>query len=130
MLARIVPTDRAAGILLGSVADLVLADPRRAHPVAGFGAVAAAFERVTHRDARWAGALHAGVVIGAVAALGIAVQATAGRLGRAGEVGALAAATWVACGGTSLTRVGDAMADLLERNDTGAARRLLPSLCG
>src|SRR4051795_2459592 len=38
-----VPT--AAGLALGAVADLLLADPRRGHPVAGFGAAAAALER-------------------------------------------------------------------------------------
>ena len=41
-----------------------------------------------------------------------------------------AAATFVALGGTSLTRTGERMAGLLEGADVGAARQLLPSLCG
>ena len=41
-----------------------------------------------------------------------------------------AATTFVALGGTSLTRTGTRMADLLTRDDVDAARRLLPSLCG
>ncbi|MCW2695651.1 MAG: hypothetical protein JWR62_736, partial [Modestobacter sp.] len=34
----------ATGLLLGAAADLVVADPRRGHPVAGFGRLAAALE--------------------------------------------------------------------------------------
>jgi adenosylcobinamide-phosphate synthase len=41
-----------------------------------------------------------------------------------------AATTFVALGGTSLTRTGAQMADLLTRDDIDGARRLLPSLCG
>ena len=41
-----------------------------------------------------------------------------------------AAATFVALGGTSLTRTGDQMATHLAAGDVEAARRLLPSLCG
>jgi adenosylcobinamide-phosphate synthase len=111
---------RPAGIAAGYCADVLFADPRRGHPVAVFGAAAAALERVTYRDARWAGALHAGVLLGVLAAGAIAIRGTA----------ALAAATWAALGGTSLTRAGDAMARSLTRGDVAGARRLLPSLCG
>jgi hypothetical protein len=45
------PPALAAGV----AADLLWADPRAGHPVAGFGAVAAATERVVHRDSRLAG---------------------------------------------------------------------------
>ena len=121
---------RSVGILLGALADVLFADPRRGHPVAGFGALAGALERATYRDARWAGALHAGVLVGAVSALGIAVQRAMDRLGRTGQVGALATATWTACGGASLLRVATVMAEHLDGGDVDAARRLLPSLCG
>jgi len=43
---------------------------------------------------------------------------------------ATAVATFVALGGTSLSRTGDQMAGLLEAGDAAGARRLLPSLCG
>ncbi|MGB2922580.1 MAG: cobalamin biosynthesis protein, partial [Mycobacterium sp.] len=42
----------------------------------------------------------------------------------------VAAATFVALGGTTLCRTGDQMAGLLQADDIEGARRLLPSLCG
>jgi adenosylcobinamide-phosphate synthase len=121
---------RIAGVLLGYLADVVLADPRAAHPVAGFGAAAASLERVTYRDNRTAGVVHVAVLVGAVSMIGAALQLRARRFGRHGSVIATALATWVALGGTSLARVGSTMGELLGRNDLEAARRLLPSLCG
>ena len=48
---------RPVGILLGYLADVAFADPRRGHPVAAFGAVAGRLERLTYRDRRVAGAV-------------------------------------------------------------------------
>jgi adenosylcobinamide-phosphate synthase len=121
---------RVAGVLAGYLADLVLADPRAGHPVAGFGAAAAAVERVTYRDTRIGGAAHVGVLVGVVSLLGAAVQRRARRRGPLSSVAATAVATWIALGGTTLTRTGLAMGDLLSRDDIEGARRLLPSLCG
>jgi adenosylcobinamide-phosphate synthase len=121
---------RVAGVLAGCLADLLLADPRVGHPVAGFGAAAAAVERVTYRDTRIAGAAHVVVLVGAVSLLGAAVQRDARRRGPRWSVAARAVATWIALGGTSLARTGLAMGDLLSRDDVDGAKRLLPSLCG
>jgi adenosylcobinamide-phosphate synthase len=121
---------RVVGVLTGYLADLVLADPRRGHPVAGFGAAAAAVERVTYRDTRIAGAAHVIVLVGAVSLLGSAVQRDARRRGPRWSVAATAVATWIALGGASLARTGLAMSDLLSRDDVDGAKRLLPSLCG
>jgi adenosylcobinamide-phosphate synthase len=121
---------RVVGVLLGYLADLVLADPRAGHPVAGFGSAAASLERCTYRDTRAAGAVHVAVLVCAVGVIGAALQRQARRFGVAGTVVATAVATWVALGGTSLTRVGSAMSELLDRDDLEGARRLLPSLCG
>ena len=63
---------RAAGIAAGYLADVALGDPRRAHPVALFGACAAGLERSTYADDRIAGALHTGVLLGALATAGVA----------------------------------------------------------
>jgi adenosylcobinamide-phosphate synthase len=114
---------RVVGLLAGWLADLVFADPRRGHPVAGFGAVASALERRTYRDARLAGAVHVGVLVSAVSVVGVAIERVAGRVG-------VAAATWTVLGGTSLIRTVSELSDSLTAEDIGAARRLLPSLCG
>ncbi len=121
---------RAAGVLTGCLADLVLGDPRRGHPVAGFGRTAAMLERVTYRDTRIAGAAHTGMLVTALGVLGAAVQYAAVRRGPVWSAVALAAATWASLGGTSLARAGVEMAELLAHDDIEAARRLLPSLCG
>jgi adenosylcobinamide-phosphate synthase len=121
---------RAAGVLAGYLADLTFGDPARGHPVAGFGAAAAALERTTYRDTRIAGTIHIGVLVGAVSLLGAAVQRGAARRGPLPVAAAVAAPTWAALGGSSLTRTGDAMTQLLGRGDIASARRLLPSLCG
>jgi adenosylcobinamide-phosphate synthase len=118
---------RVLGIVAGFVADVLVGDPRRGHPVAAFGAGADRLERWTYRDSRTAGALHAGILLVALGIAGVAVQHVAGRCGR---VAVTAAATWAALGGTSLARTGHEMAGLLARDDLAAARRLLPSLCG
>ncbi len=51
----------AAGLLLGAALDAVLADPRRGHPVAAFGAVASRAEA-----ALWADSRGRGISLGAV----------------------------------------------------------------
>ncbi len=114
---------------MGYLADALLADPRVAHPVAGFGTAAGSLERITYRDSRVAGSVHATTLIATVVVAGAALQR---RLGRGGvrAVAATAVATWVALGGTSLARVGSAMGAVLRRDDLDGARRLLPSLCG
>jgi adenosylcobinamide-phosphate synthase len=121
---------RAIGVLAGYLADLVLADPRAGHPVAGFGAVAMTLERRSYRDSRVGGAVHVVVLVGAVSLLGAALQRFARWRGPAWSIATTAGATWVALGGTSLARTGSAMAEQLRGDDLEDARRLLPSLCG
>jgi adenosylcobinamide-phosphate synthase len=121
---------RVVGVLVGYLADLMLADPRAGHPVAGFGVAATAVERFTYRDSRIGGLVHVSVLVGAVSLLGVALQRHARRHGPLWSVAATAVATWVALGGTSLARTGLAMGDLLDRDDIDGARRLLPALCG
>ncbi len=119
---------RPAGILAGFLADLVLADPRRGHPVAGFGWLATHLERLNYRDSRVAGLLHTVVLAGGVT---VAAAGLEYRVRSPWARAALtAAATWAALGGTTLARTGNRMADLLEADDIDGARALLPSLCG
>lgn len=114
---------RAAGIAVGYLADLLLGDPRRGHPVAGFGTGAARLEKLIYADNRRAGALHTGLLLGGLAGLGWVA-------GRGDRIWVTAAATYVALGGTSLNRVGGQMSTLLATSDLDGARALLPSLCG
>jgi adenosylcobinamide-phosphate synthase len=119
---------RAAGLLLGAVADAVLGDPRRGHPVAGFGAVAAALERRGYADRRGAGLRHVALLVGGTVALGGVAERVAG--GFVGRTAVTAAATWIVLGGTTLAREGAALAAELDRGDRAAARARLPGLCG
>ncbi|MBY4129881.1 cobalamin biosynthesis protein [Rhodococcus fascians] len=121
---------RAIGLLIGYGLDRVFADPKRWHPVAGFGTTALHVERCLYRDSRAAGAVHAVTLIGATTALGIYCSRAAARLGAPAEIALVAAATWAALGGTSLSAVGGRMADHLDSDDLTDARALLPSLCG
>ena len=118
----------AAGLAAGLAADVVLADPRRADPVAGFGAVAAAAELAARRAARQAGTAYALVLTGATAAVGRAVERAVG--GGLPLAGVTALATWAVVGGTSLRREAEAMARLLEAGDLDGARERVSHLCG
>ena len=117
-----------AGILLGYLADVVFADPRRGHPVAGFGWCATTLEHLTYRDNRGAGAVHTAVLVGGLTGAGALARRRAGD--GVGLALLTAAATWSALGGTTLAATGDAMADRLEAGDIDGARAVLPSLCG
>ncbi|MDP5184065.1 cobalamin biosynthesis protein [Blastococcus sp. BMG 814] len=119
----------ALGLALGALADLALADPRRGHPVAGFGRAAAALERRTWRDSRAAGAGHWAVLVGSTTALGVAAD-RATRSRPVLRTAVTAAATWAVLGGTSLGRVAVRMHDALAAGDLPAARATLPALAG
>jgi adenosylcobinamide-phosphate synthase len=119
----------AAGLALGALADLALGDPRRGHPVAGFGTAAAALERRIWRDSRAAGTGYAAALTGAAVATGWGLdRLTRGRpLARAA---ATAVATWTVLGGTSLGRAATTLQRHLDDGDLPAARRALPALAG
>jgi len=95
--------------------------------VALFGSAAAALERRTYRDARWAGVVHTAGLLAVTGAIGFVAQGSRRGLR---ETAAVAAATYVAAGGTSLCRTGEQMVGLLTAGDVDGARALLPSLCG
>jgi len=119
---------RALGLVLGVVADLVVADPRRGHPVAGFGRLASALERRVYADSRAAGVGYTASLVGGAVLVGAVVQRGASGSAR-GEVLVTALATWAVLGGTSLVREGAALADSLDAEDLAAARARIPHLC-
>jgi adenosylcobinamide-phosphate synthase len=124
---RDLPT--AAGLALGAAADLLLADPRRGHPVAGFGRLAGALERRTWRDSRTAGTVHTAVLVAGAAGAGAVLdRATRGR--PAVRTAVTAAVTWAVLGGTSLGRAATALHGRLAGGDLPGARALLPTLAG
>ena len=119
----------AAGVLAGGVLDAVLADPRRYHPVAAFGAVASRAESRIWSDSRIRGAGLLAVCVIPVSLAGLAGQRlTRGRPLAAAAVTALA--TWTVLGGTSLGGTALALGRDLDAGDLDAARRILPALCG
>ena len=119
----------AAGLIAGALLDAVLGDPRRFHPVAGFGRAAGALERVLYAPSRMAGAGYAAVAVGVPVAAAVAASAATRRRPLA-RFALSAALTWTVLGGTSLRREAVAMARSIDDGDLAAARRRLPSLCG
>ncbi|MGD0455983.1 MAG: cobalamin biosynthesis protein, partial [Solirubrobacteraceae bacterium] len=84
-----------AALLAGYAADRAFGDPRRWHPVAGFGRMALALERAAYAPTRLRGAAFAAVLVTApaIAAEMLARAISHGRLGRGL---ALSVLTWVA----------------------------------
>jgi adenosylcobinamide-phosphate synthase len=119
----------AAGLVAGYLLDAALGDPRRLHPVAGFGTAAGALERRIYAPSRRAGAAFAAVAVGGPAALGLAAAAATRRRPVARAV-LVAAATWTVLGGRTLRRESRLMAGRLEAGDLAAARGRLNHLCG
>ncbi|QGV81285.1 cobalamin biosynthesis protein [Streptomyces ficellus] len=119
----------AYGAAAGLAADLLLADPRRGHPVAAFGRAAGAVEGVLWRDHRAWGALHSVVCAGGAA--GAAVLVSRAVRDRGAVPAALtAAAVWAVVGGTTLGREARAIGGALAAGDLEVARERLPHLCG
>lgn len=114
--------DRALGLTAGYLLDRMFGDPTRYHPVAGMGIAAGRLENVLYRDSRWAGTMFTLTCVGVVTG--------AGMMGRRTGVLLTALITWATLGGTSLTSVGERLADSLAVDDLEGARELIPSLCG
>lgn len=117
----------AVGLLAGTAADALLADPRRFHPVAGFGRSSIALERLTWADSRGRGVAHVVACVGAAVLVGVAAERGAGELRRSAMT---AAAVWAVLGGAGLARAAVAVGDPLRRADLDEARAALPALCG
>jgi adenosylcobinamide-phosphate synthase len=120
---------RVAGLALGYAADLAFGDPRRWHPVAGFGRVAAAAERLLWAHSRFLGAAHVAVCVGSTVGAGVVAHRLARRHPLA-ETLLTAAATWTVLGGRSLRREGRIMHGFLAGGDLDGARRRLSHLAG
>jgi adenosylcobinamide-phosphate synthase len=124
---------RAVGLGAGFALDLAFADPQRHHPVALFGTLARRLEHAAYADSRARGAAYSAVLVGGTTVATLGTRAGLQRLPGVGpvltEVGLTAASTFIALGGTSLVREGDAMAGLLDTGDLPGARQRLSHLC-
>jgi adenosylcobinamide-phosphate synthase len=118
-----------AALVAGVVADWAVGDPRRGHPVAGFGSVAAASERRWWRPSRWAGVAYVTVLVGGTAAAAAVVDRGLARRPVARML-LLALVTWAALGGRSLAEAGRQLAGAVRDADLEAARALAPTLVG
>ena len=119
----------AGGIAAGVLADALVGDPRRGHPVALFGRAATLIERGLYADAKPRGV----VFTACCEALAIGPALAAGRISRRHPATRLAwagAVTWAVTGARSLTREASRIGRALEVGDLPGARRLLPNLVG
>lgn len=119
----------AAGIVAGYALDVLLGDPRRFHPVAGFGQAASALERRIYAPGRGAGVAFTALAVGAPVAAGVALAVGTRRWPLA-RGAAVAVATWAVLGGRTLRREARVMAGHLKQDDLEAARGRLNHLCG
>jgi adenosylcobinamide-phosphate synthase len=119
----------AAALLSGYAADLVVGDPRRWHPVAGFGRVALTLERATYAPTRLRGALVVTILV-AFPAAGAELLSRASAHGRLRRSAALTLLTWMALGGRSLRREALNVSELVARGEIDRARGALGALCG
>src|SRR5437764_7576998 len=107
----------AAGLAAGVLLDAVFGDPRRWHPVAGYGRFAGALERRLYGPDRAAGTRFATLAVGLPVLAAVAAQWATRRRPVARTV-LVAGTTWAVLGGTSLRREATAMAQTLDAGDT------------
>jgi adenosylcobinamide-phosphate synthase len=127
--ARVAHWPLAAGLVAGVLADAVIGDPRRGHPVALFGQAATRIERRLYADGKVRGAAftaccEALAVVPALAAARLFRQRPVAQMAWAGTV------TWAVTGARSLTVEAERIQRALLAGDLHGARGLLPNLCG
>jgi adenosylcobinamide-phosphate synthase len=119
----------AVGLAVGYLADRVVGDPGRGHPVAGFGAAAGWLEARCYADRRAAGVVHTGALVGAAVALGAVFERLISNRSWSTVV-TTAAATWAVLGGRSLSREAATVAGQLADGSLLAARDQVRHLVG
>lgn len=119
---------RAAGLALGFLADHLLGDPVRYHPVAGFGRAANRLEHRLYADSRARGAAYWLVLVGTTTATGVVLERSTRHRPLLHTL-STAVATWAVLGGRSLDREAAAVEGLVS-HDLAAARGRLTHLVG
>ncbi len=119
----------AGGLIAGTVADALLGDPRRGHPVALFGTAARILEDCLYAPNRARGAIF--TACGLALATGPAVVASRTARDRpAARLALTTACTWTVIAPRSLAREAERVRQALLADDIQAARHMLPGLCG
>jgi adenosylcobinamide-phosphate synthase len=116
-------------MVAGAIADTLLGDPHRFHPVAGFARLALASEKQLWRPSRRRGATYAVALVGFCAA-GVALTEHGLRSSRALRGLWRAVVVWTVLGGASLRHEAAQVGAALERGDIDEARRRAPALVG
>lgn len=119
---------RAVGLALGYAADQAFGDPRRFHPVAGFGQVADRLEQQLYADSRLRGTAYWLLLVGSTTTAGVLLERSTRRRPVLHAL-ATAAATWTVLGARSLDAEAAAVQRLLD-DDLSAARQRLIHLVG
>jgi adenosylcobinamide-phosphate synthase len=119
----------ASGLIAGAVADALIGDPARGHPVALFGRLMAALEQRVYADraASGIGYTVGGLLLGAGPLL---VAARFTRSSPAGRAALTAATAWAVVASKSLCAAARQIGAALDAGDLAKARNALPSLCG
>ena len=119
----------ASGLVGGAVADAILGDPKRGHPVALFGQLMTALEQRVHADRAAPGIGYAagGLLLGAGPLL---VAAHLTRDSPAGRAAITATTAWAVVASRSLCAAARQIGTALGAGDLAQARDALPSLCG
>jgi adenosylcobinamide-phosphate synthase len=119
----------AFALLAGAVADALVGDPARYHPVAGFGHAAEMLERVMWRPSRGAGATYVATLVAPLTVAAGVVDLALRRRARA-RFALTGLLVWIALGGRSLAREAGRLAEAVARGDLAGARGILPALAG
>ena len=120
---------RGRAMAAGVAIDALLGDPRRGHPVAGFGRAAAALEPRWWAPSRPAGLAYVVALVGGATVAAHLVERRLASWPSAGSA-LVAVAVWTTVGGRSLAAEARRVAGLVERGDLDAARRRVPALVG
>ncbi|MBC7630632.1 cobalamin biosynthesis protein [Aeromicrobium sp.] len=120
---------RAAGLILGFVADRAFGDPVRHHPVAGFGHVAHDVEQRVYANNRITGSAYTAVLVGSTGVIGLALDGLTRHQPIARTV-LTASITWAVLGGRSLSREATHVHSWLEADNLPEARQQLTHLVG
>ncbi len=120
---------RVAGLTLGWVADQLVGDPTRWHPVAGLGSLARALETRTYAAHRAHGVAHLALIVVPLTGAALALERATKRH-TVGHTLVMATATWTVLGGRSLTREAAAVEAHLRAGDLIDARRQVGRIVG